>query len=338
MDSVSSEAWDRRHALRVAAALGVVLALVLGVDQANAATPVVEFDSPLSAFPVAFTAEGGEVTAVLTDFDTMVHCAGSRGEGQLTGPRSASSNYVFTGCVTEGGADGGANCRSAGAAQNEIRSPTIGAELVLIDQGRREVGMLLEPGGGTYLSFECGGESVEAIGPFISPVGPTDQTTTSFTAALTRSGAVQIPDEYEGLLGERLQAIPIGEREGQLPGTTGVELSFTIHTATPVTVAVTTAAEVEARVRGEEAAKRRGEEVAANAAAAKRQDEEAASKKAQEEVAARQREEELAQAKARAHRLSKALRQCRKASTKQVRTRCESRAKKKFGHLTARQT
>jgi hypothetical protein len=309
-------------------ALVAVLALTIGVGAASAASPVLEFQSSVSAFPIDFTAEGGEVTAVLSNFDTVVHCAASRGEGTITGPRSALSSYAFTGCTTEGGEDSGARCKSEGAEENEIRTPTIEAELVFIDQARHEVGVLLAPGGGIYMEFECGGESVKALGPFLAPVGPINQERASFTASLYRFGPVQFPDEYETAGGERRQAIPTAEREDHLPGTTGVELSFAIHTGVPLTVRAISAAEVEARQREEEAAakKRHDDEEAAK----KHAEEEAAKKKLQEAETTKRQEEEKARAQQRARRMSKALKQCRKGHSKQKRARCERRVKHRF--------
>jgi hypothetical protein len=133
---------------------------------AGAASPILEFVTP--GFPVTFTAAGGEVTAELADFDSVVHCTGSRGEGAVTGARSTLSIYDFTGCSAEGGSKNGEACESAGANAEEIRSPLIEAELVFIDQATHSVGVLLDPHGGVYLSFECGGEGVKAFGPFLS--------------------------------------------------------------------------------------------------------------------------------------------------------------------------
>jgi hypothetical protein len=308
------------------------LALAVGAAGAGAATPELEFKpGPLAAFPIGFTADGGAVTAVLSNFDHEVHCTEASGTGALTGPRSATGSYVLTGC--EATAEGGpVHCQS-GAEQDTISTPPVAAELVFIDQARDEVGMLLAPDEATYMKFECGGEEVEATGPFLSPVGPINQEAGSFTASLSHIGAIQFPAEYESATGERSQAIPTAIREGQFPGTTGVELSFAIHTAAPLTVRAVSAAEVEARQHDEEAAakKKHDDEEAAKAEAAKKkQDEEAAAaaKKRAEEEAAKQKLE-AEQAKARKQR-AKALKQCRKVDSKQKRTRCEKRAKKRF--------
>lgn len=294
---------------------------------ANAASPELEFVAPPSAFPIHFTATGGPVNAAMAEFEPEVHCTGSQGEGEITGPRSTRSHYVFTGCEARGGTENGHECKSEDANAEEIKTKSIDADLVYISQVRHEVGMLLNLQGDVYMNFECGGEPVKGTGSFLSPVGPINQQATSFTAFLTRSGALQIPNEYENANGEKLQAIPMGEREGHPAATTGVELGFTIHTDIPLEVKAVTAAEVEAAE-----AKTRDEE----AAAKKRQEEEAAKKKHEEEEAAAKKRLEEEQAKfkkpTRAQLLSNALKRCRKFTSKHKRTRCEVRAKRKYGH------
>jgi hypothetical protein len=313
--------------------------LAVGCGSASAAAPVLEFTSQSSVLPFSFDAQGGEVTAVLSDFETVVHCEASRGTGEIVRPRTAFSSYSFSGCETQGGTKGGHECKSEGAPATEITTPVIEAELVFIDQAKKEVGMVLDPQGGVYMEFECGGEDVKAFGPFVSPVGPINQEGSSFTASLFRSGATQVPSAYESLTGESVPAIPTGERGSQPAATTGVELSFAIHTFQPLAIKAITAAEVEAKQRDEEAAakKRHDDEEAAKAAAAKKQGEEDAARIRQEEATkqrqaarAKQRQRERAQAKAHARKRSKALKQCRKAGSKKVRVRCEHRAKKRF--------
>lgn len=309
---------------------------------------MLEFVSPASAFPIDFTASGGPVTAELAGFDSVVHCSDSEGDGAITGPSSTVSSYVFTGCEAQGGAHNDQECKSEDANAEEITAEAIEADLVYIAQAKQEVGMLLNPDGGVYMTFECGGESVEASGPFLSPVGPINKETTSFTATLSKSGAVQTPNEYENALGVKRQAIPMGKREANPSlATTGVELSFTIQTSASLQIKAITAAEIEAKQREDEAAaaaaakKRQDEEAAAAAAAKKRQDEEAAAAaavtKRQEEEAAvaaavRQRQEEEAKLERlrRARLLSRGLTQCRKVKSKHRRVRCEKRVKKKY--------
>lgn len=210
-----------------------VVALLAAFVPANAsaASPVLEFVIPGHGFPTSFLADGGEVTAEMTGFDTVVHCTGSHGKGEIIGPRSTISSYVFTGCETQGGTDGGHKCESSGANEKEITTGMIDGELVYIDQAKHEVGILLNPSGGVYMNFECGGEEVEARGGFLAPAGPINQEATSFTATLSRSGAMQTPDEYENANSEKRQAIPMGKRGTQPLVTTGVALGFAISSS-----------------------------------------------------------------------------------------------------------
>jgi hypothetical protein len=315
-----------------------VLTLAFMPAGANAAAPVLEFVSPGHHFPIGFEADGGEVTAVLTGFDTVVQCTGSHGEGEITGPRSTLSNYVFTGCETQGGSFSGHKCKSLGANEGEITTGTIEADLVYIDQANHEVGILLNPSGGAYMNFECGSESVEASGPFLSPVGPINQGATTFTATLTRSGATQTPNEYENENGEKLPAIPMGKRGANPFAPTGVELSFTVTPEVPLEIKAITGADLEAKRQEEEAAtaaavkKRQEAEAATAAAVKKRLEEEAATAAA---VKKRQEEEAAAKAKSkqltRGQLLARALKQCKKSKSKHKRMQCEKLAKKKYG-------
>jgi hypothetical protein len=303
------------------AGLIAALALAVAPAQAKAASPVLEFVSPASAFPIDFTADGGAVTAVMANVVPVVHCAASHGEGEIIGPRSTLSEYVFTGCVaTEG--ESTANCQSEPLNTGVIESGTIEADLVYIDQAKHEVGMLLNPSGGVYMEFKCGGELVKARGPFLAPVGSLNTQTTSFTATLSRSGATQTPNEYENAIGEKRKAVPMGEWGIHPLDTTGVELSFAIHTSAALEIKAVTAAEIEAKQRDEEAA-----------AAKKRQDEEA---KAAAAAKKRLEEEAKAEQLRRARLLSKGLTQCRKGHSKHKRIRCERRVKSKYGSAKSR--
>ena len=319
--------------------LMAALAPAVAPAGAKAASPVLEFVAPGTAFPIGFTADGGSVTAELAGFDSVVHCSDSVGDGVITGPRSTISNYFFTGCVAQGGTHNDQECVSAGADPEEITAEAIAADLVYIDQAKHEVGMLLNPDEGVYMTFKCGGEEVEASGPFLSPVGPINVEATSFTATLSKAGAAQTPDEYENALGEKRPAIPMGKRESDpTPHTTGVELSFTINTEAPLQIKAVTGAEIEARQREDEAAaaaaakKRQDEEAAAQVAEKKRQDEEAA-------AAAAEKKRLKGEAKLKRLRralLSSSLKQCRKVKPAHKRARCVKRAKRKYGSAKLR--
>jgi hypothetical protein len=276
----------------LAASATIVLAALLIPAGASAASPVLEFVPHGGSLPVSFTTEGGPVIAELAGFSKVVHCTGSARQGEITGPRTAVAKYEFTGCVAQTGPAVEADCESAGANPKEIRTGPIAAELVYLDQAKREVGILLNPGGDIYMSFKCGGELTEARGPFLSSVTPINEAASSFTATLTESNALQTPDEYENAAGEKLKATPEGNREGAGWVTTGVASAITVHPSTPIEIRAITTAEVEAKQREAEAkqreadARQRDEEAKAAATAAKKQQEEAAARKRHEEEVA----------------------------------------------------
>jgi hypothetical protein len=340
---------------RVLGASLMAAAALLLPASAGAAERVLEYVIPSRHFPVAFTTEGGALGAQMAGFERLVHCAASHGEGEITGPRSTVSRYTFTGCATEHGAV--AKCKSQGANEEEIRTGPIEATLVYIDQARREVGELLNPDGGIYIAFECGGETAEGRGPFLAPVAPVNTEAATFTATLTQAGSLQSPDEYENELGEKRIAIPEGRRGSHEWVSTGVESTFTVHSTAPGLIKSVTSEEIEAKRHEEESARqqqlrreeeaitsaanqRHHEEEAATAAASQRHQEEAAAatagrKRHEEEAAAaaRKRQEEEAKPKAtptRAQLLARALHKC-KLLPKKRRGQCEASAHKKYG-------
>lgn len=195
----------------------VAMALLLAVPaSASATSPVLEFVVPGNHLPVSFKTTSGPVTAEMANFANLVHCAASQGEGEITGPRSTVSTYTFTGCVTEGGST--KKCHSAGANEEEIKAGPIDAELVYIHQAKHEVAMLLNPGRGTYIAFECGGESAEGSGRFLAPGSPVNEAASVFTVTLKQSGSLQTPDEYEGRRRRRAQSDPHGRARRRTTG------------------------------------------------------------------------------------------------------------------------
>jgi hypothetical protein len=332
----------------VAAALIAAMALLLVPAGASAASPVLEFVAPGHSLPVGFTTAGGAVTAEGFSGAVMT-CAHSSGQGEITGPRRAVAKYEFTECKT-----GGQKCKSEGAAVEEIKTGSIEAELVYIDQAKHEVAVLLNPRGGTYMSFECGGIPARGEGPFLAPGSPLNTETTSFTTTLSKSAGLQTPNEYEGAGGEKIKAVPFGEKNNNLIlEPTGVESTITVTTAEPVEVRAITAEEVETKQREEakkqeealqklEAALKKQEEALKKAEEhskqageeAKKHEEElnaqiTAIKKHQEEEAAKKKQEE-SKPPTRAQSLAKSLKQCKK-EPKTKRAQCIAKAKKKYG-------
>jgi hypothetical protein len=237
----------------VVVALIAVMALLLVPASASATSPVLEFVVP-SGQAVNFGIRSGAVIAEMADFGSIVHCSHTEGEGKITGPRTAVARFDFTKCVTKGASN--VKCQTEGAIEEEITTGYIDAELVYIDQATHQVGILMNPGGGVYMSFKCGGEAVEAKGAFLAPVSPINQVATSFTATLSQSGSVQAPDIYENENGVRVPAIPTGNRPGHEFVPTGVTATMTIETdEVPVEIKSVTTQDIEVQQHAEEAKK-----------------------------------------------------------------------------------
>jgi hypothetical protein len=331
----------------LAALTTIVVAVALLVPAyASAASPVLEFVAPGHSLPVRFTTESGSVRAVMAGFRYTVHCSASHGEGEITGPRTAVASYAFTGCVAEVGGRIETTCKTEGAGAEEITTGRINAELVYIDQARHQVGILLNPGGGTFISFRCSGEAAEGQGPFLSTVSPINTVTTSFATPLSETATVMTPNEYENARGETQLAIPLGTHGSGNPLVPiGVDAGIIVTPSVPVEVKAISAAEVEASQREEAAQKKSQEdakqqeevlntlhqeeaankrlqgEVSAQAAAIKSLQEEAAKKKLEEARKARSRRAQL---------LAKALKQCQR-QPKRKRAACRAKAHKRYG-------
>jgi hypothetical protein len=318
-------------------------ALLIPAGASASTTPVLEFKTPGNAFPVSFTTESGLVKAEMADFNEVVQCTGSHGEGEITGARSTVSRYWFTGCTAEG-TSGSAKCKSENANAEEIVSEeNIESELVYIDQTKDEVGMLMNTGGGSYMKFACGGEQVVATGPFIAPVSPLDTETTSFTATLSESQSVQIPDAYENAGGEASHAIPFGKRGSHEAVPTGVEAAITVHPSQPITIEAVTTGQMEAKRTEETIAKQREEAEKARQQEAKRT-EETIAKLHEEAVEAKLREESLSaqiaalemrlkakpKAPTRAQLLAKALKECKHRPPRK-RGQCRTAVERRYG-------
>jgi hypothetical protein len=326
----------RRYIVPIATAV-VAIALSIAPASASATSPVLEFVTPGKAFPVSFTTESGPVNAEMAGFSTLVDCTASHGSGEVTGLRSAVAEYTFTGCTTEHPA---AKCNSEGAGAEEIKTGPIEAELVYV-AGQREVAMLLNPGKGIYMKFECGGELTEASGDFLAPGGPINQEATVFTLTLSQLGALQTPDEYETLSGERLPAVPKAKRGSHELATTGAEATFTVHTSVRVEVRVITPAEVEAgqrveaqRKHDEEALRKREAEIkqeALNKLPPKKIHQVPCSDSSAFTCAAQLKPK--SKHPTRAQLLAKALKRCMK-EPKKKRAKCDAKAEKKYGSKT----
>lgn len=274
-----------RQLLRMGGAMVVAIAASasLFAYSANANTPaVLEYVPAAGKFPVAFTSTSGKVVVEEQGGGGSLRCTGSSVKGEIVGPRESVVEGAYTGCSVEAfGTE--VQCQSKGATAGEIRIGPLMTELVYIDKAEQTIGTVLNPKGGTDVTYECAGMAGEGSGSIVSAITPINQITTSFTQSFSQSKGSQVPTEYENAKGEKLKAIAEGSIGGKIIGT-GTEATDTTKTTEPV----------EIKVEPE-----KQEEKHEELLSGKRQEEEVATiKKHQEEEATKKREEEEAGQKA----------------------------------------
>jgi hypothetical protein len=257
------------------------MAVALMAPVAGANTPAVLEYVSAKPLPVEFTGASGAVTVEDEGGTGALHCVASSSKGEIVGPRQAILESVYTECSTE--AEGKTfACQSSGASAGEIKTGALETELVYIDKAEEKIGMVLNPKGGKYVAYECGGIPAEGRGSIISSITPVNQATTSFTQVFSQSHGAQVPAEYETANGEKHKAIAEGSVEGFSVGTTGTEATNTTKTVEPLEIKVEPEKQSEEKHEESSNVKKQEEEAAATK---KRQEEETAKKRAEEEAA-----------------------------------------------------
>lgn len=216
-------------------AVGLIVAVsLLIVATANALqTPVLEFVPANKSFPVKVSYAGGRVILRLKS-NRGVYCYDSSGQGEITTALDGTVEITYTGCSDESET----SCQSAGAQKGEIKVGPLETELVYIDRVNGEVGTAFNPGGGTYLAYECDGEPgepgalVEGRGAIVTPVTLVNQEITTFTQAFSAEG----PYEYENVKGEFFPARPISFLNKEPFGAMGTDALYGVSTAVPIEI------------------------------------------------------------------------------------------------------
>lgn len=219
------------------------------------ANAVLEFAPANGSFPVKGSYAGGRVILVLGG-PRGLYCYGSSGQGEITSVARSTVEITYTECsafrrtsepreeveeleelekLAKEGLESSSQCHSAGALEGEIKVGPLEAELAYADRENGEVDIVLNPGGGTYLAYECEnepGELVEGRGAIAAPVTPINQEITTLTQAFS----FQDPFEYENIKGEFFSAIPTVFLNGEQSGAIGVEAVYGLDTAVPIEI------------------------------------------------------------------------------------------------------
>lgn len=140
----------------------------------------------------------GTLVTFETAGGSKLTCTGATGEGEITGAKSTTGSYVFSGCETAK-----LKCESEGGGTGTLIGNTLdgllGIEFEAANPANNRIAEDLFPAesGGFFVEFECSGLRVVARG---SVLNPTTENTMTETTTLKWSAAKgkQIPEKFVG--------------------------------------------------------------------------------------------------------------------------------------------
>ncbi|HKO39432.1 MAG TPA: hypothetical protein VJU14_13795 [Solirubrobacterales bacterium] len=210
------------------ALLGIV-ALVLPVSQANAATPEVDLVS--GSFPVSGIAMLGYGTLTTTSGAT-IQCTSGAGTGVATSKTTGEGSYTLSGCK----ASNILPCTTAGYSTGTIKLETLTLHLVYLDENHTKPGVLVTPpASGVFAEFTCTGIKVKITGN-----GILGELTAPQCGQTTNTASVWTQQVSQGV--QKYQQV-------EETGTT-YDLSATIGSEPPVTAAINSIIQTKAEREG----------------------------------------------------------------------------------------
>lgn len=131
-------------------------------------------------------------------------CGSSSGTGELTGAKTATIAFKFTGCGVNR-----ASCTTSGDNEGEITTPSLPAELVYLSKEKHEAGLVVNYQQTDLAAWECEAGSPGGIhGSIIVPISPVNTSTTSHTLDFVGKEGTQQPTSYENAEGKKASAAP----------------------------------------------------------------------------------------------------------------------------------
>ncbi len=204
------------HAAAAVAVLAAIGLLAMSAGASSAGALSLTWGSVSGRGPVDLTSTSTEATLELSMGGTAassVHCSGVSSTGVIGTPQAALLSFTFTGCSASE-LDGPTPCQTPGASLGEIVTGNVEATLVYTDKATREVGVLINPGGASFASYECAGALVQTRGSVIGALTPVNEQTSAFKLRFSQTLGVQQPIKYEKEDGEQGRAVLEGAVNG----------------------------------------------------------------------------------------------------------------------------
>jgi hypothetical protein len=172
--------------------------------KAATGTKVGKYEWEPGAVHKKFTGSSGTGT-LETRGRVKVECKHEASSGEFTGPKTGDNiNVTFTECSESLKH----KCTSAGAAEGEIKTVTLAAELVWEKKPKKTAIRLFPQSGAFFASFICGPAEVEVrenstTGGILVPI-LADKAQTTVTEKFTAKSGVQKPDAYYNSANEKV--------------------------------------------------------------------------------------------------------------------------------------
>jgi hypothetical protein len=173
-----------------------------GADQVFSTTAVPGLPEFSPASKTLYTVKGSLVSFRTTAGLTYT-CTASKGDGEITGAKSATAKLTFTGCGTAT-----VKCQSEGAQSGEIKTGTLPVELVYVSKEHHEAGLVFNFKASAFATWACNGTAQGIRNSIVATLSPVNASTTSHTVtfAETTTPGIQNPTQYENDEGKLVSA------------------------------------------------------------------------------------------------------------------------------------
>lgn len=139
--------------------------------------------------------EGSPKPISLSSGTATLSCQNESGTGAYEEPKAVGSvRLVFTECEL-----GGSRCHSAGAAEGEVASATLGGGLGWREEAGNDVGLELRAAseGESFLEATCGSNVVSVKGAVIGWITPVNNMSGTFNLKFKTSKGKQVPEQFD---------------------------------------------------------------------------------------------------------------------------------------------
>jgi hypothetical protein len=204
---------DKVKSLRIIATVAFLLIIAASASEANAALP--EFK--VKEATTSFTFKATSPTVILTVGKQRIECTNekekSKGEGSVNG--LFETNEIIKDMITLYGCEyNGTPCTTTVGFTSEVETLIFKGEIEYLNKATKEVGLLMNKGGGEFSNFSCETKSAKVVvkGAFtgkIEPINKYVNVTEQFTITFNQANGMQNPSNFCPKMGNKESQIMV---------------------------------------------------------------------------------------------------------------------------------